>query len=60
MGVHTLGRADITNSGFHGTWVTDQQRFFNNQVLHVHRLQGQIFWHSNNCLINFMFLLSTS
>eukprot|EP00091_Calanus_sinicus_P008647 TRINITY_DN207_c0_g1_i12.p1 TRINITY_DN207_c0_g1~~TRINITY_DN207_c0_g1_i12.p1 ORF type:complete len:462 (+),score=130.76 TRINITY_DN207_c0_g1_i12:106-1491(+) len=31
MGVHTLGKADIFNSGFHGTWVNNQQGYFNNQ-----------------------------
>ena len=25
MGVHTLARADINNSGFHGTWVNNEQ-----------------------------------
>ena len=25
MGVHTLGKADIHNSGFHGTWVNNEQ-----------------------------------
>ena len=25
MGVHTLGKADIFNSGFHGTWVNNEQ-----------------------------------
>ena len=59
MGVHTLGRADITNSGFHGTWVTDQQRFFNNQVQHRARYFVPAFV-ANNCLNNFMFLFSTS
>ena len=31
MGVHTIGKADIFNSGFHGTWVNGEQGFFNNQ-----------------------------
>ena len=25
MGAHTLGKADILNSGFHGTWVNNEQ-----------------------------------
>jgi len=31
MGVHTLGKADIFNSGFHGTWVNNEQGYFNNR-----------------------------
>eukprot|EP00091_Calanus_sinicus_P024255 TRINITY_DN8594_c0_g1_i2.p1 TRINITY_DN8594_c0_g1~~TRINITY_DN8594_c0_g1_i2.p1 ORF type:complete len:297 (+),score=71.46 TRINITY_DN8594_c0_g1_i2:81-893(+) len=31
MGVHTLGKADIFNSGFHGTWVSNEQGYFNTQ-----------------------------
>lgn len=25
MGAHTLGKADVLNSGFHGTWVNNEQ-----------------------------------
>ena len=25
MGAHTLGKADILNSGFHGMWVNNEQ-----------------------------------
>ena len=25
MGAHTIGKADILNSGFHGTWVNNEQ-----------------------------------
>jgi len=31
MGAHTLGKADILNSGFHGMWVNNEQGYFNNQ-----------------------------
>jgi len=31
MGAHTLGAALITQSGFHGTWVSNEVRYFNNQ-----------------------------
>ena len=31
MGAHTLGKADILNSGFHGTWVNNEQGYWNNQ-----------------------------
>jgi len=31
MGAHTLGRANILNSGFHGTWVQDEAGLFNNK-----------------------------
>ena len=31
MGAHTLGNAEISNSGFHGTWVNNEQAYFSNQ-----------------------------
>ena len=31
MGAHTLGRANILNSDFHGTWVQDEAGLFNNK-----------------------------
>jgi len=31
MGAHTLGNAEITNSGFHGTWVQGEAGQFNNK-----------------------------
>ena len=31
MGAHTLGNANILNSGFHGTWVNDEAGQFSNK-----------------------------
>lgn len=31
MGVHTIGKVDILISGFHGTWVNNEQGYFNTQ-----------------------------
>ena len=36
MGVHTLGKADIFNSGFHGTWVNNEQVENYLQTIHTH------------------------
>ena len=31
MGAHTIGNAEIFNSGFHGPWVSGEATMFNNQ-----------------------------
>ena len=31
MGAHTIGNAEIFNSGFHGPWVSGEATTFNNQ-----------------------------
>ena len=31
MGANTIGKADIFNSGFQGTWVKNENGYFNNQ-----------------------------
>jgi len=31
LGAHTLGKADIFNSGFNGVWVNNEQGYFNNK-----------------------------
>ena len=42
MGAHTLGGADIFNSGFNGVWVNNEQQYFNNKY----------FSHLNNQLVS--------
>ena len=31
MGAHTIGNAEIFNSGFHGPWISGEATTFNNQ-----------------------------
>merc|ERR1719397_791074 len=43
MGAHTLGAADIFNSGFNGVWVNDEQQYFNNKY-YSHLTDDSINW----------------
>ena len=43
MGVHTIGKADIYNSGFHGPWVSDEQSLFNNQY-YINMADSNLDW----------------
>ena len=31
MGAHTMGKAQFFNSGYQGSWVTDENQYFNNK-----------------------------
>lgn len=35
LGAHTLGRAQSSNSGFNGPWITGETTLFNNQYYKV-------------------------
>jgi len=43
MGAHTLGSADIFNSGFHGSWINNEQSFFNNHY-YTHMVNSSLDW----------------
>jgi len=45
MGAHTLGKADIFNSGFNGVWVNDEQQYFNNKYF-SHLTDQEVNWRS--------------
>lgn len=51
MGAHTLGAADIFNSGFNGVWVSDEAQFFNNKY-YSHMTDNTINWRlaQRNCI----------
>jgi len=50
MGAHTLGNAEISNSGFHGTWVNNEQAYFSNQY-YANIVDDTISWNARqrNC-----------
>jgi len=43
MGAHTLGAADIFNSGFNGVWVNDEAQYFNNKY-YSHMTDDTVNW----------------
>jgi len=43
MGAHTLGSADIFNSGFQGSWINNEQNFFNNHY-YTHMVNSSLDW----------------
>merc|ERR1719397_2317677 len=43
MGAHTLGGAEIFNSGFNGVWVTDEAQYFNNKY-YSHMTDDSVNW----------------
>merc|ERR1712038_26988 len=51
MGAHTLGAADIFNSGFNGVWVSDEAQLFNNKY-YSHMTDSTVNWRlaQRNCI----------